>query len=142
MQGGTCAADSLRLIFRFELIRNRWGMGDGNFKISVAMCTHNAERLVEAQLESILNQTRPPDEVVICDDVSTDRTIESIRRIGQNNPALRLVQNPEKLGVRRNFSGFCTSRRAGLFCPMRRMLSMVRSVETSSHITTSSGGRV
>jgi glycosyltransferase involved in cell wall biosynthesis len=78
-------------------------MGDRNFKVSVAMCTHNAERLVEAQLESILNQMRPPDEIVICDDVSSDRTVEIIRRIGRNNPVLRLVQNPEKLGVRRNF---------------------------------------
>jgi glycosyltransferase involved in cell wall biosynthesis len=78
-------------------------MGDTNFKVSVAMCTHNAERLVEPQLESILTQTHPPDEIVICDDVSTDRTVEIIRRIGRNNPVLRLVQNPEKLGVRRNF---------------------------------------
>ena len=50
--------------------------------ISVALCTYNGERYIREQLESILNQTMPVDEIVVCDDGSTDNTlhiIESIR---------------------------------------------------------------
>lgn len=46
--------------------------------ISVCIATHNGERYVKAQLESILCQLGPDDEVVISDDGSTDKTIDVI----------------------------------------------------------------
>ena len=46
--------------------------------ISVCIATHNGERYVKAQLESILSQLGPDDEVVISDDGSTDKTIDVI----------------------------------------------------------------
>lgn len=49
-------------------------------KISIAMATYNGERYIEEQLESIRLQTSPPDEVIICDDCSTDSTVEIVRR--------------------------------------------------------------
>ena len=42
--------------------------------VSVAMCTYNGARWIKAQLTSILQQTRKPCEIVICDDRSTDGT--------------------------------------------------------------------
>lgn len=48
-------------------------------KISVAMATYNGARYVEEQLESIRIQTMPVDEVRICDDCSSDRTVEVVQ---------------------------------------------------------------
>ena len=43
-------------------------------KISVAMAAYNGEPFIQEQLESILAQTISPDEIVISDDGSSDRT--------------------------------------------------------------------
>lgn len=47
--------------------------------ISVCMCTYNGEKYILPQLESIHAQTVTPDEVIICDDNSTDQTVSIIR---------------------------------------------------------------
>lgn len=47
--------------------------------ISLAMTTYNGEKYILEQLNSILNQTMKPDEVIISDDGSTDGTIEIIK---------------------------------------------------------------
>ncbi|MBV2166779.1 MAG: glycosyltransferase, partial [Kaistella sp.] len=44
-------------------------------KISVALCTYNGEKFLKQQLESILNQKVKVDEIIVCDDVSTDSTL-------------------------------------------------------------------
>ena len=41
---------------------------------SVALCTCNGDRHLQEQLDSIALQTRRPDELIICDDLSTDNT--------------------------------------------------------------------
>ena len=48
-------------------------------KISVVMATYNGEQYIAEQLESILGQTRPVDEVIIHDDCSTDGTAEIVK---------------------------------------------------------------
>lgn len=45
-------------------------------KISVVLSTYNGEQYIIEQLESIKNQTRLPDEVLIYDDCSTDQTAD------------------------------------------------------------------
>lgn len=47
-------------------------------KISVALATYNGEKYIIEQLDSILNQTTPVDEVIISDDCSTDDTVRVI----------------------------------------------------------------
>lgn len=49
-------------------------------KISLLMATYNGENYILEQLKSIYNQTVNPDEVLIADDVSNDRTVELIER--------------------------------------------------------------
>jgi glycosyltransferase involved in cell wall biosynthesis len=44
-------------------------------RISVAVPVRNEEATIEALLESLLGQTEPPDEIVIADGGSTDRTV-------------------------------------------------------------------
>lgn len=47
--------------------------------ISLCMATYNGEKYITEQLTSILNQSVQPDEVIICDDNSTDQTIKIIK---------------------------------------------------------------
>ncbi|MDO4628773.1 MAG: glycosyltransferase [Planctomycetia bacterium] len=51
-----------------------------NLKVSIALCTYNGDRFLQEQLDSIANQTRFPEEVVIGDDGSTDKTLEILER--------------------------------------------------------------
>ena len=46
--------------------------------VSLIATLYNEEGSIRALLDSILTQTRPPDEIVICDAGSTDRTVEII----------------------------------------------------------------
>ena len=72
--------------------------------ISIAMCTYNGANYLEQQLESIAAQKLLPDELIICDDNSTDRTHELISHFSDSVPfAVRLVKNKRRLGVVRNF---------------------------------------
>jgi len=73
-------------------------------KISVALCTYNGEKHIEEQLNSILEQTKLPDEIVICDDGSTDDTVTVIRRVLERyTEKLILITNPQNIGYKKNF---------------------------------------
>lgn len=72
--------------------------------ISVALCTYNGGKYIREQLESILFQTEPVGEIVICDDGSTDDTIPIIQQISAKyTGVIKLVQNTSQLGVCANF---------------------------------------
>lgn len=71
--------------------------------LSVAMCTFNGEKYLSEQLDSILSQQLPVDEIVICDDGSTDKTLEIIEEFQKKNPFIKLHRNPETLDVIKNF---------------------------------------
>lgn len=51
-------------------------------RLSVCMATRNGSRFVARQMESILRQLGPDDEVVVSDDSSSDDTIAVIRSFG------------------------------------------------------------
>src|SRR2546426_7732246 len=72
--------------------------------VSVAMCTYNGARFLLAQLRSIAFQTRPPDELVICDDGSTDKTLAIVTRYaGTVEFPVRVHRNSQRLGPAKNF---------------------------------------
>jgi hypothetical protein len=74
-------------------------------RISIAMTTFNGERFLCAQLESFLAQSRQPDELVACDDGSTDATLELLDAFAKSAPfEVRVVRNPTNLGHERNFA--------------------------------------
>jgi glycosyltransferase involved in cell wall biosynthesis len=73
-------------------------------KFSVAMCTYNGEKYVEQQLMSILQQSLPVDEIIICDDSSKDHTVAIADRIlKEHSIPYRIVVNTPALGVSNNF---------------------------------------
>lgn len=72
--------------------------------LSVAMCTYNGSRFIKDQLNSIIEQSRPVNEIIICDDCSTDNTIEIINDYINKYPGLiQLYQNKENLRSTKNF---------------------------------------
>ena len=72
--------------------------------ISVALCTYNGERYLRQQLDSILNQTLAVDEIVVCDDASSDGTPAILEQYRLRFPGLfRIVRNDENLRSVRNF---------------------------------------
>ena len=73
-------------------------------KISVALCTYNGEPFIEKQLASIAQQTRRPEELVVCDDRSTDQTLAVVRAFAATASfPVVVIQNTETLGSTRNF---------------------------------------
>lgn len=71
---------------------------------SVAMCTYAGARFVGAQLESIAAQTRPPDELVVCDDRSPDATARVVEEFAARTAfPVRLHVNAQNLGSTKNF---------------------------------------
>ena len=73
-------------------------------RFSVAMCTYAGARFVGAQLESIAAQTRPPDELVVCDDRSPDETARIVEDFAARAPfPVRLHVNERNLGSTKNF---------------------------------------
>jgi glycosyltransferase involved in cell wall biosynthesis len=73
-------------------------------RISVAMCTYNGSRFLWEQLQSIASQDCLPYELVVCDDASTDNTIELIKAFSAQAPLrVRVFSNAETLSVTKNF---------------------------------------
>jgi glycosyltransferase involved in cell wall biosynthesis len=76
----------------------------GRTRISVALCTYNGERFLPRQLDSIAQQTRLPDELVVCDDRSIDRTVSEVRKFAASAPfPVRIFENEHNLGFAANF---------------------------------------
>ncbi|TGN18308.1 glycosyltransferase family 2 protein [Leptospira idonii] len=71
--------------------------------ISVAMATYNGDRYLEEQIDSILSQTYPNLEIVICDDLSRDSTREILQRYEKAHDNVSLIFNSENKGVVRSF---------------------------------------
>ncbi len=73
-------------------------------KISVAMCTYNGALYLREQLDSIAAQTYLPDELVVCDDQSTDETCEIVEAFSKAAPfSVHLHVNEKNLGSTKNF---------------------------------------
>lgn len=72
--------------------------------VSVALATYNGEKFIREQLDSLLNQTVLPDEVVIIDDCSTDNTAEVVREyIASHSLSWKFSVAQSNSGYKRNF---------------------------------------
>jgi len=68
---------------------------------SVALCTYNGEKYIKEQIDSLLNQSVSVDEIIIVDDVSTDRTMDIIKEY--QSKIIKIYQNNENIGFVKNF---------------------------------------
>jgi glycosyltransferase involved in cell wall biosynthesis len=73
-------------------------------RFSVALCTYNGESFLAEQLASLEAQTRLPDELVICDDHSSDKTLDIAEDFKSKvRFPVRIVRNENQLGYIPNF---------------------------------------
>lgn len=86
---------------------------------SIALCTYNGERFLPSQLESLLRQTQLPNELIVCDDNSTDSTVKILEKFAQKAPfKVQIIINKTSLGVVKNFekAATCCQNEIIFFC--------------------------
>ena len=78
-------------------------MLNNSIKISVVIPTLNEEDNIKELITCIENQTFPPDEIIICDGNSSDRTIEIVKKLKEELKNLKIVKRIGKCrGAGRN----------------------------------------
>lgn len=75
------------------------------FSNSVVMTTYNGEQFLKEQLESLMEQTLLPDEIVVADDCSTDGSLALVCDFAAAHSEVEWVvyNNDHNLGWKRNF---------------------------------------
>src|SRR5215831_850820 len=74
-------------------------------KVSIAMCTFNGARFLPEQLASLRAQQRRPDELIICDDASTDETPQLLKDFSRTAEfPVHLSVNSTNVGTNKNFA--------------------------------------
>lgn len=71
--------------------------------VSIVISTYNGEKYLREQLESVVNQTFFPLEIILVDDKSQDSTPQIIKEYSQRYPFIRAFYNEENLGYVKNF---------------------------------------
>ena len=79
--------------------------------VSVIMPAYNVEKYIEAAIRSVLSQTYTNWELLVLDDGSTDGTAEIAENFVKADPRIRLLHNPQNMGVARTRNhGFDTAK--------------------------------
>lgn len=90
-------------------------------KIAVVLISYNQEEYIYEALEGIRLQSVTPNEVVIADDCSTDRTQYIIKEYVQNHgleSEWKLLLNDENVGINRNLQNGIDHTNADIIVPM------------------------
>ncbi len=74
-------------------------------RIAVIVCAHNEQGFLDACLRTLVAQQRPPDEIIVIDNASTDRTAE----VASGVPGVRVVAEPRKGLVVARETGRCAT---------------------------------
>jgi glycosyltransferase involved in cell wall biosynthesis len=67
--------------------------------VSVVVPNFNHGRHLVACIGALLAQRRPPDEIILIDDASTDDSLAIIRLLARDEPRIRILANQENRGV-------------------------------------------
>jgi len=70
--------------------------------ISILLCSYNGERFIKEQIDSLLSQTYSDLEIIISDDLSTDRTRDILAQY-RGEGRIKLFLQTENLGQSKNF---------------------------------------
>lgn len=65
--------------------------------VSVIMGVYNSEKSVEKCIESVLQQTYKEWEFIICDDCSTDRTYEVLKKYEKRDQRIKILWNAQNI---------------------------------------------
>jgi len=75
---------------------------------SVVIATYNGEKFIQQQMDSILAQTISDFEIVVCDDCSTDNTVNIIKDYATQDSRIKIYTNVRNLGFKKNFEHILT----------------------------------
>jgi glycosyltransferase involved in cell wall biosynthesis len=67
--------------------------------LSVVLANYNHARFLPRALNAIVSQSRPPDELILVDDASTDDSVSIMRAFAARHPFISVVQNEQNLGA-------------------------------------------
>jgi glycosyltransferase involved in cell wall biosynthesis len=70
--------------------------------VSVLIPAHDGERFITEAIRSAQAQTWARLEILVSDDASTDSTLSIVNRLAQDDPRIRILEQPENLGAPRN----------------------------------------
>lgn len=70
--------------------------------VSICIPTYNGAKTIIQTLNSVLNQTYPNLEIIVCDDISPDNTVDVINQM--NNERITVMTNPQNLGIVKNMN--------------------------------------
>lgn len=82
--------------------------------ISIALATYNGDKYIAEQLDSILAQDCDFEELIVCDDCSTDSTWDILEYYAQLDSRIRLFRNSQNLGFKKILSQLFLSARASM----------------------------
>jgi glycosyltransferase involved in cell wall biosynthesis len=68
-------------------------------ELSIIMPNYNNAPFLDDSLQSILKQTFNNFEIIVCDDCSTDNSIDILKRYAAKYPAIRHIVNEKNMGV-------------------------------------------
>lgn len=66
--------------------------------VSVAIATYARAAMVRQAVEAVLDQTSPPEEIIVSDDASPDQTREVLEQLAQAHPRLNLLRQEHNTG--------------------------------------------
>lgn len=72
-------------------------------RLSVAVATYNGERYLAEQLDSILKNIGPDDEIVLSDDGSSDATVSLIEEYRKKDARIMFIKGPGR-GIKQNIA--------------------------------------
>jgi glycosyltransferase involved in cell wall biosynthesis len=73
-----------------------------SIRVSVALITHNSSRFLRTQIDSILLNLGPDDEIIVSDDCSTDDTLSILNGYAKEDPRFHIYASSVHLGPNRN----------------------------------------
>lgn len=74
-------------------------MVEANPLVSVIMPAYNCEEVVEESMMSVIRQSFEDWELIVIDDGSKDRTLETIERVASTDPRVKSFPNEKNMGV-------------------------------------------
>jgi glycosyltransferase involved in cell wall biosynthesis len=78
-------------------------MENKNPTVAVVVATYNGATYLRQQLESIVQQTYKPSQIIIVDDDSLDDTLQVANNFAAHHPEVMVVQNETRIGYIKNF---------------------------------------
>ena len=71
--------------------------------ISIALASYNGSKFIREQLNSILAQTYQDFELIVCDDCSTDNTLQILEEYAAKDGRIKINANEHNIGFKKNF---------------------------------------